>query len=149
MQGAFKLIVKGKDLTKIHKWLEDEKMFEYFSYDYNRDKTQLEMGDSCNLTAMNESYVEEMFNANPEVEITFYMIYDFGYVVQYHKKKDTTEYTYDDDYCECSWCGKIIERSTAECTAECVYDECAEFYCKECYKEYLEEEGMSEDDYED
>ena len=141
MQGAFNLIIKGKDLTKVHKWLEDEKMFEYFSYDYNRDKTQLEMGDSCNLTAMNETYMEEMFNANPEVEITFDMIYDTGYIIRYHKEKDTTEYTEDDDFCMCAWCGRIIKRSAAECVAECIYDEEAEFYCKKCYKEYLEEEA--------
>lgn len=142
MQGAFKLIVKGKDLTKIHKWLEDEKMFEYFSYEYNKNKTQLEMGDSCNLTAMNHTYVEEMFNANPEVEITFDMIYDNGYVVRYHKKKDTTEYTQDDDFCMCTWCGKIIPVSEAEFTGEDMYDEYSEPYCKKCYKEYLEEEGI-------
>lgn len=139
MQGAFKLAAKG-DLTKFKKWLEYEKMTEYFYPDYI-SKTEVEISDSCNLTDMNESYIKEMFDANPEVEITFYMIYDNNYVIRYYKKKDTTEYTQDDDHCTCNWCGKIIERSSAECTVECTYDEDAEFYCEKCYEKYLEEDA--------
>ena len=147
MQGAFNLKIEG-NLDKVKKWLEEDGMFEDF-YVYYPTKNCLEMGEDCNLSALNENFMKRLSKANPEVSIIFDMIYDNGYVLRYIKEKDTIEYEEVNEHlCACNWCNKVLPVYEMECVGEDVYDEFAEFYCKECYQDYLEEEGMSEDNYE-
>ena len=148
MQGAFNLKIEG-NLDKVKKWLEEDGMFKYFYVCYPTE-TCLEMGEDCNLSALNESFMERLSKANPEVSIVFDMIYDNSYVLRYTKEKDTTEYKESDESLRiCNWCNKILPVDEMECVGENEYDEFAEFYCEECYKDYLEEEGLSEDEYKD
>ena len=65
MQGAFNLVAKG-DLSKFKKWLDSKGLSKDFRVEYNSD-SELELGDSCNLSAMGETFIQKMFEENPEV----------------------------------------------------------------------------------
>ena len=105
------------------------------------------MGEDCNLSILNENFMKHISKDNPEVSIIFDMIYDNGYVRRLVKKKDATKYDEVDEHLGvCNWCHKVFSVYEMECIGENEYDEFAEFYCEKCYKAYLEEEGLSEDE---